>query len=276
MVLKRIFQFISYTLLFIGVALLLLNIFGYFKTLRNDDIYSEEKNVFKDDITLTEDEFYEAIERKSATSDQDYVVQVTQAVNKGIAHYWWDDGIEKYNLRIPIYDNYLIFFSKWVSPKYYYEKHEFGLYEKAVERGVGLCSQHAMILSSVLLENGIEANVLFLAGHVVATAKVDESKDIWWVLDGDYGVVIKRSIEEIEASPELIRPLYDSTGCDEVELNYLVKSFGKEGNVIVPNSNETNPGISVEGWFYMFKWIIPLTLILIFFIIKALTGVKLT
>ena len=47
-----------------------------------------------------------------------------------------------------------------------------------------------------------------LAGHMVATAQVDEKSDEWWILDADFGVVIEHNIDEIEQQPEIISSFY--------------------------------------------------------------------
>lgn len=253
----------------LGFGLLFLNIIGYYKTLRNDDIYSEPKNVFENDITLTAEEFYQEIKRGEEESTEEYVIRLNNTVNQGIAHYWWDEGIEKYNLSIPIYDNYLFYFSKYLFPKFYQEKHEFTSYKKAVERGVGLCSQHAVIISEILKENGVNSKILRLTGHVVAIAEIDEKNSNWWILDADFGVVINQNIEKIEASTEVIRSYYRGKA-DAETLDYLVEVYGKKGNSTCIDAVEYHlysPANRVESLFYTLKWIIPMVLIGTYFML---------
>ena len=49
--------------LIIGLVLLGLNLVGLFIPLRNADIYSEKLNYFENDITLSEDEFLNQLDR---------------------------------------------------------------------------------------------------------------------------------------------------------------------------------------------------------------------
>ena len=50
---------------------------------------------------------------------------------------------------IPIYENYLLFIASYRYPDEYL-KYEFVDYRKAIERGIGLCSQQAIIVSEIL------------------------------------------------------------------------------------------------------------------------------
>ncbi|MDT4897472.1 MAG: hypothetical protein QOH25_2549 [Acidobacteriota bacterium] len=106
----------SRTLLCIGLLLLGINIAGTFIPLRNPDLYKDDLSLFKDDITLTEDQLWSSTVRRLDESTEEYVIKLNEAVNKGTAHYWDDRGIYRYNLRISIYENYLLFFASYLSP----------------------------------------------------------------------------------------------------------------------------------------------------------------
>lgn len=245
----------------IGLSLIAVNIAGFFLPLRNPSIY-KERTEFENDITLTEDELLEAIKRRDETVEV-YVERLNEAINKGIAHYWKDEGIDKYNLRVPIYENYLLFIASYIRPLDF-EKYEFFSYKKAIERGVGLCSQHAIIISEVLKAHGINSRIILLTGHVVVMAQVDKKKDVWWIVDPDFGVVIKHNIATIEESPEMVRILYSEKGYDTKIVDQLVKAYGKDGNVVSNGVFEYLPSKIgyIEYLSYIFIWIIPLILIL--------------
>lgn len=120
---------------------------------------------------------YNRIVRKDE-SNEEYIVKLNNAINKGIAHYWADEGILKYNIRIPIYENYLLFLASYTSPRLF-RKYEYCNYRKAVERGIGLCSQHAIIISKILEENGINSKIIGLSGHVVTMAQIHKENNSW-------------------------------------------------------------------------------------------------
>jgi len=230
-------------------------------SLRNPDIYSERGTNFKEDITLTEEEVYRLIVKRDEP-DSAYVLRLNSAVNKGLAHYWRDEGIDKYHMRVPIYENYVLYFLSYIYPGPY-RKYEFYDYRKAINRGIGMCSQCAIILSQILNEKGIPCKIVGLGGHVVAMAQVDRRNDRWWVLDADLGVVIKHSIAEIERHPAIVGPCYAAQGYDAQTANDMVRVYGKEDNVIWESVAEYS-GVKyyIERGSYIALWGIPLVALL--------------
>lgn len=215
----------------VGVVLIFNNLAGVFISLRNPAIYQEPGNEFSNDISLTQEQFYHALE--SVKGDRQQVLrQITAIVNKGIAHYWEDAGIDKYHLRIPFYENYILNFASYIYPKIFLH-YEFMDYRRAVERGVGLCSQQSIILSELLKQRGIDTKIVGLNGHVVVTALADNVNQTWWILDPDYGVVIPDSLSEIEKNTDIVKPYYSLKGYSDKKIDNLVKIYGSDGNVVV-------------------------------------------
>jgi len=270
----KIYLNISEKILFcLGLCLLITNIIGLFISLRNESIYQETEVDFADDIILTEKELYHKIE-KPATNRKEYITNLNEAVNQGIAHYWRDAGINKYNLRIPFYENYLLFIASYLYPQEYL-KYEFVDYGKAIERGVGLCSQQAIIVSEILLEKNIPSYIVGLSGHVVLRAQVSDNPEEWWVLDPDYGVVIPYDINFIENNSKIIRSFYAQAGHELNTIAKLEKIYEKRGNVVSGEQGSRGYQIkksSYEPKFYFLKWIIPCIFIaasiILFFIRK--------
>jgi hypothetical protein len=250
------------------IALLLLgtSIAGVFIPLRNPDLYRENLSFFKDDITLTEDQLWSATVRQQGESTEAYVTRLNEAVNNGTAHYWDDQGIYKYNLRIPIYENYLLFFAGYLYPPAY-AKYEYCNYKKAIKRGLGLCSEHAIILTGILKDQGIESQILSLDGHVVSTAQVNQGT--WWILDSDFGVVIPHSIAEIENDPNMIRPTLKQKRYSDAIVNWMVDVYGKEGNRVFSGAREYRPrGYLIETLSYVLIWILPMIMMVPYFLVR--------
>lgn len=257
---------------YLGFCLFVINIIGLFISLRNESIYQEPTG-FVDDITLSEQEFYHRI-KKTVIDKKEYITNLNEAVNRGIAHYWRDAGINKYNLRIPFYENYLLFIASYLYPQEYL-KYEFVDYGKAIERGVGLCSQQAIIVSEILLEKNIPSYIVGLSGHVVLRAQVSDNPEEWWVLDPDYGVVIPYDINFIENNSKIIRSFYAQAGHELNTIAKLEKIYEKRGNVVSGEQGSRGYQIkksSYEPKFYSLKWIIPCIFIaasiILFFIRK--------
>jgi hypothetical protein len=247
-------------LLFSGFLLLGINIYGLFRSMRNPAIYSEEKTLHNrlNDITIKYPEIKEMLIKKERESNTDFAVRINKVVNDGFIHYWKPEGIEKYHLRVPIWENYLLYFASYINPvKYKY--YEFSNYKKNLERGVGLCSTHSTIVKGVLLDNGIKAELLDVGGHhVVVRAELNDTAK--YILDPDFGVVVPYDTLAITANPELVRKpyanmasLYYSDAKDPYTTDIMVNIFGKKKYVY-----------SVDNWFenfsYWAKWIIPFLL----------------
>lgn len=247
----------------LGAALMGLNLYGLGHSMRNPEILTEPKVSFINDITLSESDFYREIDMSHSSSQQEYLLAANLAVNRGIAHYWLDEGADKYSLRIPARENFVLFFMSYLMPEKF-EKYEFTNYRRAVERGLGLCSQQSIILSEVLNERGIPARIVTLNGHVVVTAPMDKSLKNWWVLDPDHGVSLPFDLQTIEADLDLIDPLYRQAGHGETIIEQVRGFFEVQGNQI-----KQLPGVLgyaerayyFESLAYVVKWALPLALL---------------
>ncbi|HEX8143732.1 MAG TPA: hypothetical protein VF553_14120 [Pyrinomonadaceae bacterium] len=248
--------------LVLGFVLLGLNVAGLFISLRNPAIYQERGVRDQDDITLTEEQLLEAGERRPEESTAAYIIRLNAAVNKGIAHYWEDEGIEKYNLRVPVYENYLLFIASYIDPQDY-RKYEFFNHYKNIERGVGICSLHALVMAGMLKDHGVDSRVVLLNQHVVAMAQVNKERDKWWVVDPDLDVVVKHDMREIEADTDLIKPYYLEKGYEAGYVDFVAQLYGREGNAITRGVYDYLPWKlgCVEYLSYILKWAIPIILL---------------
>jgi hypothetical protein len=266
---SKVTAVISVALFLIGAALVLLNVWGRLLSLRHPGIYTEAGVLFKEDISLSfEQAIKEAVRRQGETDDA-YARRLTRVVSMGVAHYWSEKGRDRYHLRVPAGENWLLYLKSFTEPEHY-GKYEFADPEKALERGVGLCSQQAVILCRLLLDNGIDAKIIVLGGHVVVGARTGPGK--WIVADPDYGVVVPRDIVEIMKEPELVRPYYSDVESkymnprrkDLLSTDKIVEIYGPEGNVILGEFiNFMGPDrYYFELYSYAAIWIIPLLLFL--------------
>ncbi len=248
----------------LGIVLLAVNIFGLFKTMRNPELYTEEQTLHNrlNDVTIKYPEINEMLKRKTQESDIDFAVRINKVVNDGFAHYWKKEGTEKYHLRVPVWENYMLYTASFLNPERY-ERFEFSNYKKNLERGVGLCSTHSTVVKGILLENGIKAELLDVGGHhVVVRAEFNDNSA--YMLDPDYGIYVPHDTAAITANPELVREpyanmadLYYADAVDPYTTDLLVKIFGDHKHVY-----------SVDNWFEDFSywaiWVLPFILMLPF------------
>ena len=250
-------KFLKIPLFVLGLFFLGLNTIGLFKSLRNENLY-KEVTPYKDDISIRFEEVEKQWSRKENESEKDYAIRACMLVNNAMAHYWKDEGIEKYRMRVPVWENYLLTLKQLIVGK---KKYEFRNYKKAIERGVGICSQPCIALQDLLKANGIESDLWAIKEHIVVEAKFSDG--VQYILDPDYGQYVSHGMKEIEADTELVRVAYADQ--DEVyashinehkNTNDIVKLFEKEGNHIYYMDK------GFEDFSYLAIWIIPALLLL--------------
>ena len=249
------------TVLFgLGVLLLLINIFGLLKTMRNDDLYTEKNTGRLNDVTIRLEDAKKLLLRREGESDKEFALRVNDVVSKSMSHYFKNEGKKKYNLRVPLRENYILFIVNSFKKD---DRYEFKNYKKGLERGVGLCSSHSIVVKGVLLDNGIEAHLWDIAGHVVVRARVSE--DEWYILDPDYGLYVPHDIAEIEADPEITRPSYEHMADlykpeydDPYTTDKVVELYGKEGNHIYTYDARFEKCSYVAIWVLPFLFMLPL------------------
>jgi hypothetical protein len=249
---------IKQILFILGLILLAINFVGLFKSLRNEELYSEQNSSRINDVTIRLEDAKKQIVRKKGESDKEFAIRINDVVSKSMSHYWKREDAKKYNMRVPVWENYILYLTGCFKKD---NRYEYINYKKSLERGVGLCSSHSIVVKGILLRNGIDAQLWDIAGHVVVRAKVSGNE--WYILDPDYGLVVPFDIEAIEANPEIVRPtyanladLYRKDYPDPYTTDHVVEIYGKSGNHIYTY----NAGF--EKFSYIAIWIIPLLLML--------------
>ncbi|MFH1373316.1 MAG: hypothetical protein ABII79_05955 [bacterium] len=241
--------------------LLCLNLYGSLHTLRNPTLYEERNTLFQSDITLTPGELSDCCRRLADEPDSLYVKRVCKTVNKGIAHYWIRTESDPYHLDVPFWENYLLasYLSLW-PPEVGYE---FIDPAKALERGIGLCSQHVMAAVGILTANDIAAKPILLSGHMVAEVRGDDGS--WYVIDPDFDVVMPTDLQSIQGNVAAVIPYYESARLNPDSAKPAAKAarladvFGSEGNVIYESVADCwgEEAVLLEQVCYFLKWSIP-------------------
>ncbi len=250
-------KIISTTLFISGMVLMVFNITGLFKSLRNEELYSEI-TPYKDDITIRFEEAKKLWKRGENESVKDFAVRATMLVNKSMAHYYRDEGIKKYNMRVPLWENYILRIKQWITGR---KKYEFRNYKKVIERGVGICSQPCIGLKYLLNANGIQADLWDLQQHIVVGVTFYDKTE--YTLDPDYGYVIPVAIRGLQENPNLVREayknhdgVYASHVTEHKHTEDIVKMYTQEGNRIYYMKKP------FEDFSYIAKWVLPFLLIL--------------
>lgn len=245
-----------------GAFLLLVNIIGLFKTMRNPGLYTLEKTIKNriNDVTIPYPEIKKQLVRKENESNEAFAIRINKVVNDGFAHYWKKEGIEKYHMRVPIWENYILYAASFINPEKY-ERYEFANYKKNLERGVGLCSSHSTVVKGALLDNGIKAELMDVGGrHVVVRAELNDTTT--YILDPDFGYYIPYDTAAITANPGLagaayanMAELYYKEAKDPYTTELMTEIFGKRKYIYTIDGG-------FEKFSYWVKWILPFLLMI--------------
>ena len=193
-------------------------------------------------------------------ADKDFLLETNTIVHDSIIHYWPQNPGDA--LRVPFRDNYFLWFASFIKPSIY-RKYEFCRYDKAIERGVGLCSQAAIALTDIAERKHVEAHIVHMAGHVVVVAKAGGDAPAWLYLDPYFNVVIEMAFEDIEANPDSIRSFYQAQGLDGSQIDEIVRIVRDTPNHVfergVVHYTDCNwKKMSLRQITDVLKWILPL------------------
>ena len=250
-----------------GLLLLVLNVYGLFRTMRNPQIVNEQNTSRISGITTSLDEARREMRRRPGESDREFAIRANDLVHSSMIHYWRNEGLDKYYLKVPVWENYIIYFKTLFKDN---KRYEFVKYwKKNLERGVGLCSTHSIVLNGILKDNGIESEFWDINRHVILRVKVSDNE--WYIMDPNYGLFIPHDRHEILENPELVRPTYANMASlykpdyeTEYNTDFLVKVYGANECRIYSYNQRT------ETIAYRAKWLYPLVLVLPFLIFMLL------
>jgi hypothetical protein len=246
----------------VGTALFAINLCGELLSLRHPELATDEHLRFGDDLKLSYAETFQQLRRLPNESDTDYMLRINRVVQDGIAHVDWErPDADRYNLRVPLWENFVLHALSYVRPGDY-QRYHFRNASRTLERGVGVCGDAANVLSQILEREGIETRIVALPGHVIIEAEPRDQPTAW-MLDPDFGVATPHTVEQLRDDPKLLAAAYRDAGYPQGDLDTLTKLFARRADVY-DNSFAFSPNLTrAESAAYVLKWVIPTALLLI-------------
>ena len=116
--------------LLIGVVLLGINVAGLVLPLQNPELHTEKGKILKDQVVITAEQFYKKVQRSDETIPE-YATQLNEAVHQRLIYYEWGKENGAKYWRLPIHENYLIYFSRQVLYLYRWIRGELAVPGKA-------------------------------------------------------------------------------------------------------------------------------------------------
>lgn len=260
-------RFFSVASFLLGLILLAVNLYGLTKSLRPEGLSPEVLRFSQNDLTLSKDDFFNSSLRISAETDYQYATRLTHVISDGMAHVHWERyDPNQYNQTVPVWENFILHLMGRFSGIPEFERYHFTIPEKSIERGVGLCGDASMLLSELLLREGISNKIITVPGHVMVEISTGGESIL---LDPDFGVVLRHDVATYLASPEQLEQEYNLNGFTN-NGEQVVSDGIRSGKVKYWNGSQhfVTKKYYFERVSYLLKWLIPIMLLMLYFIIN--------
>ncbi|MBZ2167687.1 hypothetical protein [Marinobacter sp. F4216] len=257
---KKVIKVCGIGCILLGVFLLLLNSYGLTKSLRVEHLKESELR-FPGDEAIP---FAEAMENTILRNDEtliDYIIRQTRNVDNALAHIrWHDTDPGEHNLRVPVWENYILFLMGLLSGIPEYKRYHFVQHEKSIERGIGICGDASMTLSTILTNNDISNTIVSFPGHVVVSSSLNGQD---FVLDPDFGVVLNMSTDELRFRKSEVAKAYRNAGYGNLDVLGIVNILSQEYVSWEGPSHFISKKYYFEYFSYWFIWIFPVILLIL-------------
>lgn len=255
-----------------GIVLLTMNFVGVLKTTRLADLEKVTATRFQNDILLSRAEFEQQLKGREGENDRVYLNRLVDVVANGLLHIKTDDQKELDGFfRIKPTDNWIIFLLSYIYPSYWRVYH-YMKPERTIARGVGYCGDAAIVASWALEKRGISPRLAaFDRGHVIAEIVLPSDSNSTQLdtifVDADFGMIISGSIEKIHRDTNLVRKAYLDAGYTQADADQLIYNYIGTFRYYKNYIDFSPRKLMLENLLYILKWLIPLFLILVPFVV---------
>lgn len=247
-----------------GIILMGINVYGLPQPIRKPGLGLDDPKElrFVSESVWSYERSMQAIAQLHDISDKDEAArQAAVVVSHALVHPDWFrvDPVE-YRQLVPVWENYYLHLIGRFSGLPQFERYHFSDYKRTIRRGIGLCGDAAMVMSSVLDELDIENRILSFDGHVIV--EYQDSRGKWRLADPDFGVLISADIKRLRQDPESVRVDYRKAGYTEDEITTLVEIYRTPYAVFDGVYHFMTRRFIFEYVSYVMKWLIPALLLL--------------
>jgi len=261
---KAIKPVIASILIAFGLLLLSINIYGLFADTRKENLDQVDPKLlrFINDNYMSYSDSIEKLKTIDHENHTVYVQQANKLVQQSLTHIKWNKVDPKeFRQLVPIWENYLLHFAGIFFDQPQIKRYHFVDYKRSLQRGIGICGDASMVLSQILDKKGIDNQIVSYQGHVITQAILDNDKKI--LLDPDFGVELKMSLEELSADPSSAYSYYLNAGYSEKEARSLIRIYSGK-HTLYDDVYALMPKRYVfEHLSYVLKWLIPICMLLV-------------
>lgn len=257
---------IALLIMVVSITLLSINLYGLTQNLRTPGLADAEEGDLR--FTLEEGLFsyQESINRiNSLNVDEGFDALAEEASNivkHSLAHLDWEavDPV-KYRQLIPIWENYFLHVLGLFSGMPQIERYHYADYKRSLKRGIGICGDASIILSSILDRYGINNEIVSFDGHVLV--QYFDEQGIAKLIDPDFGVTLGVPLEGLRGSLDSVYLEYLNEGYSESEIDYLFAIYEKEYTIFDNTYHFMSKRYIFELVSYYLKWVLPIAGIIV-------------
>lgn len=247
---------LKWFLVTIGTVLLIINLYGLTQSMRPATFLNDELRFGAKDVSMNLEEYRQAVIRQDDESDIEYAKRLTQVIADGTAHIHWEQyEPDKFHQRVPIWENWILYAMALFSGIPEFERYHFVTPSKSIERGIGICGDASMLMTSLLEDNGIEASIVTVPGHVLVTAEIEGQSKVY---DPDFGVILPYSAPELIHNVEAASQLYVDAGYTIYDRRFFNKAFSQPHRLWDGPEHFITTKYYFEKVSYWLIWLIPL------------------
>ena len=237
----------------------MLNIFGLTQDIRPATVAEADLRFAGDHRPLVS-QLHEEISKGDQETDLVYTRRINKVIANRLAHINWNElPATKYNMRIPIWENYILAFMGRFSGIPEYSKYHFIDPLRSLERGIGICGDASMVMSQLLDRVQIENNIISMPGHVILSVKLDDKEMLF---DPDFGVELGISLSDLKKIGQKAGVFYGrSYPQSEVDIMSLVYSNAHLAKKWDNVAEFVTKKYYFEPFAYFIKWFLPILLL---------------
>jgi hypothetical protein len=263
---QKIFRGLQWFCIMLGCTMLITNLYGFTQSMRPPVFFSDELRFGASDISLSLQQYQQAVKKLPAELDIDYAKRLTTVIAQGTAHIHWEQfDPAKFNQQVPIWENWVLHLMGRFTGIPEFERYHFVDPDKSIERGIGICGEVSMLMTTLLEQNGIAASMVTVPGHVLVTANIDGQTSIF---DPDFGVVLPFSANQLKDNAEAASQLYVDAGYKQYDKLFFLKAFSKPFRIWEGPEHFITTKYYFEKFSYWLIWLVPIFLILLGWFIR--------
>ena len=249
----------------IGILLLSINLFGLSQSVRKPGLEetSPEKLRFVPEQVWSYRQSMAAIDDLAgAEARYELAERANRVVHQSLVHIDWERvDPNEFRQLIPIWENYFLWAVGRFSSLPQFERYHYADYRRSILRGIGICGDASIALSSIMDRYLIPNRIVSFDGHVIVEFQTDAGE--WLLMDPDFGVALGTSLDRLEQNEDRVKARYLNAGYSEREVEYLFEAYRSDPVIFEDTFSFMTLRYLFEEMTYLLKWPIPIALILV-------------